>query len=44
MGGGVGGDQGAGHAALKNYKMLGFLAILVRILWKSQSYQASIQC
>ena len=29
---------------LENHKNIGFLAILVRIPLKSQSYQASIQC
>ena len=37
------GGQGV-RTPLANYKILGFLAILVGIHLKSQSYQSSIQC
>ena len=43
MGGSRGGDRGSGPP-WKFTKIKGFLAILVRSPWKSQSYQASIQC
>ena len=38
------GDRGSGLPPWKITKTKGFLAILVRIRWKSKSYQASIQC
>ena len=42
--GGRGGDRRSGPLPLKNHKNIGFLSNTCSVFWKSQSYQARIQC